>query len=623
MTASHLAPLLILLFLLCCALISPARAGGSVALHAPKDAASLPILHDGRIKPLDSFARIHKKLFSGQESGAMDWLLQTLFDPGAALTNPVFRVKDAEVQTLLNLPARKPPLYSFAELSPALDQQAQTIEALLKQQPGQVTKAQQALIDLHIHKILFSQILRSMSLITPLSVTPPQMLQDRPLKGSYSALDLKRYDQPARAALKAVMAAKGDDLSRYTEQEMEVLHFVFTLDMLQETGIRSVLLRVIPQQQGAAAEWLSPSSLIETGQGSPRTKSLLSLWAQTAKAYRGGDQAALNAAFSALREETLSLAGINGLAARLWAENIYKTLQPFHAALILLLLGGFFSLLHAAAIGKGVHRFALPVSALGMLALLGGIALRIFILQRPPVATLYESALFVSLIVMIFGIVMERRAANGIALTGSSIVSAALIALSGYVSVNPDDKEVLVAVLNTNFWLAVHVLCITAGYGACLMAGTMAHAALWCMAVKDTRSKKVMDAAAFTALIALLLTAVGTILGGIWADQSWGRFWGWDPKENGALLIVLWLIWVIHGRLSGHLRDREYAAFLAAVNIIVALAWFGVNLLNVGLHSYGFISGIATGLGIFCGGEVILITLLYGTAKRKGAAHAA
>jgi ABC-type transport system involved in cytochrome c biogenesis permease subunit len=112
-------------------------------------------------------------------------------------------------------------------------------------------------------------------------------------------------------------------------------------------------------------------------------------------------------------------------------------------------------------------------------------------------------------------------------------------------------------------------------------------------------------------LFALLFTAVGTLLGGIWADQSWGRFWGWDPKENGALLIVLWLIWIIHGRISHHFTLTGFAAALGLTNIMVALTWFGVNLLGVGLHSYGFISGVAYGLIAFCTAQTIIIFGLY------------
>ena len=122
------------------------------------------------------------------------------------------------------------------------------------------------------------------------------------------------------------------------------------------------------------------------------------------------------------------------------------------------------------------------------------------------------------------------------------------------------------------------------------------------------------------ALIALLFTSVGTILGGIWADQSWGRFWGWDPKENGALLIVLWLIWVLHAQISGHVNRLNAVALLAALSMIVAIAWFGVNLLSVGLHSYGFITGVAAGLAAFLALESCIIAGLYWKITKNGTA---
>ena len=103
----------------------------------------------------------------------------------------------------------------------------------------------------------------------------------------------------------------------------------------------------------------------------------------------------------------------------------------------------------------------------------------------------------------------------------------------------------------------------------------------------------------------------GSFLGGIWGDESWGRFWGWDPKENGAMLICMWQLMMIHMRLSGIAKPREFALGMGLNNIIVALAWFGVNLLQVGLHSYGFDDGVARNLFIFIGlGIAIGMTLL-------------
>jgi ABC-type transport system involved in cytochrome c biogenesis permease subunit len=148
------------------------------------------------------------------------------------------------------------------------------------------------------------------------------------------------------------------------------------------------------------------------------------------------------------------------------------------------------------------------------------------------------------------------------------------------------------------------------GYGWCIVASLLAHLYL----VKTAFGKTADDLLPYIktiALIALLFTAVGTILGGIWADQSWGRFWGWDPKENGALLIVLWLLWALHARISGNLKRIPYVTAIAALSVIVALAWFGVNLLSVGLHSYGFISGVAAALFAFVAAEAILLGALY------------
>ena len=205
------------------------------------------------------------------------------------------------------------------------------------------------------------------------------------------------------------------------------------------------------------------------------------------------------------------------------------------------------------------------------------------------------------------------KSKNYAAIFSGALAGAGLLAIAPSVAQGNESMEMLVAVLNTNFWLATHVLCITAGYGLCVLSACSAH--IYILARYNKKPAELLARLQQTAyhfsLAALLLTAVGTVLGGIWADQSWGRFWGWDPKENGALLIVLWLIWTQHGRISGHLRPLPFMATLGLLNVVVALAWFGVNLLSVGLHSYGFTNGIAAGLGLFCGAELMLITGLF------------
>jgi ABC-type transport system involved in cytochrome c biogenesis permease subunit len=108
---------------------------------------------------------------------------------------------------------------------------------------------------------------------------------------------------------------------------------------------------------------------------------------------------------------------------------------------------------------------------------------------------------------------------------------------------------------------------------------------------------------------AALFSFTGTVLGGIWADQSWGRFWGWDPKENGALLIVLWNAAILHARWGGLIRERGLMNMVIFGNIVTSWSWFGVNMLGIGLHSYGFMAAAFWWLLGFVLSQVALIIL--------------
>ena len=176
-----------------------------------------------------------------------------------------------------------------------------------------------------------------------------------------------------------------------------------------------------------------------------------------------------------------------------------------------------------------------------------------------------------------------------------------------------DTMGVLVAVLDSNFWLATHVTTITIGYAATLLAGMIGQIAILldCFARKSSSNTH----ADFIRMIygtisfATIFTFLGTVLGGFWADQSWGRFWGWDPKENGALVLLLWNAFLLHAKASGYIR--YYGLVIGSVmgNIMVAAAWWGVNLLSIGLHSYGFSSGIRDRLLFFFALECIFLSL--------------
>jgi len=289
-------------------------------------------------------------------------------------------------------------------------------------------------------------------------------------------------------------------------------------------------------------------------------------------------------------------------ARRVQVEVWYNGFKPYGWAMVLYGLAALFAVF---AVWRAQHLwlqfvpFVLMIG--GGLAHSAAIAARVYILQRPPVGTLYESVLFVGLVCAVFAIVMSVRVPRPLYVLVGALSALGLLVLAPYSAPQGTGLELLVAVLNTNFWLTTHVLIITAGYGVCILTACLAHFAM------VMRGRDLSQGVYRLSIVALLLMIVGTILGGIWADQSWGRFWGWDPKENGALLICLWLIWLQHGRHSGHLKGVRFLVGCAFLNVVVAVSWFGVNLLGVGLHSYGFVSGMAAGLGAFCFVQVALI----------------
>ena len=175
-----------------------------------------------------------------------------------------------------------------------------------------------------------------------------------------------------------------------------------------------------------------------------------------------------------------------------------------------------------------------------------------------------------------------------------------------------DTMQPLVAVLDTNFWLASHVTTVTIGYGAGLLAGAIGHVyvlgKVFGLKKADPGFYKALSSMTYGMLcFGLLFSVVGTVLGGIWANESWGRFWGWDPKENGALTIVLWELIVLHGRMGGYLRDFGIAMASVFGAAVVAASWWGVNLLGVGLHSYGFTSGILIALLSYFAFEALVL----------------
>ncbi|MCA9275836.1 MAG: cytochrome c biogenesis protein CcsA [Phycisphaerales bacterium] len=250
------------------------------------------------------------------------------------------------------------------------------------------------------------------------------------------------------------------------------------------------------------------------------------------------------------------------------------------------------------------------------------IGLRIYLQDRPPVTNLYSSAIFVGWAAALAGIFIERLFRLGIAVLGSATIGAATLIIAHNLGNDGDTMQMMQAVLDSNFWLATHVIAITLGYSATFLAGAIAMIYLLARAITrkmtPERERSMIRMVYGVACFALLLSFVGTVLGGIWADQSWGRFWGWDPKENGAALVVLINAIILHARWGGMIRAKGIAILAVAGNIVTVWSWFGTNMLGVGLHAYGFMDSASMWLAIFVGTQLLVMSTGFIPKQRTG-----
>ncbi len=585
--------------------------------------ATLPVQRAGRIVPLDSFARYYMKQFSGRaDADAIAWLAETIFTPEVAYARETFAVAHPDVLRALQLPDRASHHYSFNELTAAMDAQAAMMKSLLG--ASNITDpAQQQILQLYQNLLLYYDLSRSLSLVLPnFEVSNAKLAAQLgvPATRAFSYLEMVShkavYLRLARVALKNLSQQPSNP-----DQE-SLLAIGYQLEQLaadEQTGMLHIIPPIWTHNNDT---WSSPWQLFAAGQGGPQTAALLASWQELAVAYRVQDPTAWDTATQKIFIQMQTIDGKNIRLAALAAEYIYNRIHLFAVAAVLYALALLTWLLPARSKTPGLARAAAILFSAAFVGHTVGLSLRIFILARPPVGTLYESILFVGWVAALGSLLLERRNQQGLGIAIGALSGLILLLLAPlFAQDGGDTMEPLVAVLNTNFWLATHVLAITAGYGCCLITGLLAHVYLW---QKIRRPNRIDTLTALSraitgaALVAVCFATIGTILGGIWADQSWGRFWGWDPKENGALLIVLWLLFILHGKLSGMLRADNFALVAAGTIIIVAVSWFGVNLLNVGLHSYGFTSGMALYLGLFVAAELSILGICKILLRRLG-----
>jgi len=403
---------------------------------------------------------------------------------------------------------------------------------------------------------------------------------------------------------------------------------------------------VVPK--AAPAAWLSLAGT------EPEGETIRSRFVTLLQSYMAGDEAAFNTASIAARHavEVQVPNWTTSMERSIRAESFYNRTRPFLIAWILYATAALFWAFgiaglegRAAGTGgrfwSGMITFAKSLGATAFLVHVGGIAFRCYVAGRPPVTNMYESIMWVSLGVVVFAAILYAIQKQAVGLIVAFTLAAfGLIAGDAAPAMMDPGIHPLVPVLRSNYWLTIHVLTITLGYAAFALTLGIANVTLFhflkqhwngvksgAAHVAATQKIAALNQLTYRAMqFGVVLLAAGTILGGIWADYSWGRFWGWDPKEVWALIALLSYLVILHGRFTGWVKQFAYAAWTVVAFLSVVMAWYGVNfILGVGLHSYGFSTGGRGWVAGFVGAQLAyvgFVTWIYWRAMSARAAGA-
>ncbi len=556
-----------------------------VSPHSDYDLAGfgrLPVLADGRLKPFDTVARTSLLELQGKQDATapdgrelspIEWLLDVFYKSDAADKYQVFRIDNLDTLALFNLrpeDGADNKFFSFEQLSPKLSELER--QATLASQVDNAAQSafERAVIKLYTGVQLYQKL--KYSLVMPDS-------------GDFLA-ELMKFQQGLPAGVEAVRAKEAGKPHDEAAAQL-VLDAGRRFDLMSGTAS---LLTIPPDAGDKSDDWrttgrallatfsdgdINPDALAYAALGHAWRFHQPDQFNELVKLYR----AQLEKRFApALRKTDF--------------EARFNAAEPFYTAMLLFVAVFLIAVISWLAWPDVLGRSAFYLLLVAFALTTAGIIARMWIEGRPPVTNLYSSALFVGWVAVGLCIILEATFRNAIGSVAAGLVGFGALLIAHHLALGGDTMEMMRAVLDSNFWLSTHVVTVTTGYGATFLAGFLA--LIYIFRGLFTRSLDKATADALARMVygivcfATLFSFIGTVLGGIWADQSWGRFWGWDPKENGALIIVLWNALILHARWGGLVKQRGLMCLAVFGNIVTSWSWFGVNMLGVGLHSYGF-----------------------------------
>jgi ABC-type transport system involved in cytochrome c biogenesis permease subunit len=542
----------------------------------------LPLVYEGRVKPFDTLARnslsrlSQKQTFrdrDGARQPAVRWLLDVISRTQQGRAHQVFRIENMELLDVLGLERRKGFRYAIEEFHDSLDKFSHQVRLAREREETERTTFQRKVLEVD-HRM-----------------------------GHFRVLE--------EAFRPAVIRAghEREDLLAAMQQVGTWAQYQPPLAVFDESSSERTW-------QSLAEAWAVARGRQLLGHPpNPLAMSLHSIL----DAYRDRDAVRFNAEVLNYQALLDDLPPEVYDARKVRFEAFFNHWQPYTTAAALyvaaFLLASLAWLTWSGPFNRAAFWLVVFTFVLHTFALLG----RMYISGRPPVTNLYSSAILVGWGCVLLGMLVEMVYPIGMGIVVSAVSGFSTLLIAHFLARGGDTLAVLQAVLDTQFWLATHVTCIVLGYSATFVAGALGLLYILRGVLTPSLTPRLAEDLSRmiygTLCFALLFTFVGTVLGGLWADDSWGRFWGWDPKENGALIIVLWNALELHARWCGMASDRAVAVLAVGGNLCTAWSWFGTNELAVGLHSYGFTDGVLPVLGLF--GATQLLIMAIGMLPRR------
>jgi len=557
---------------------------------------------------LQSFSGSETIISNGIKLNALEWLTKLIFEPEKSYSDNIFKIRNNDVLNTLKLPNNPKSLYNYSELFDSFKKHTTLISALQKKEYINRTKIQNKIINIYNQISIYNEISCSLSMVLPLKFSP---IIDDKLKKILKKKIINYIN----------LINNLDKIKKINNDEKNII--IKKIKKINWDDFSSFLC-IIPNKEKSL---ISPWNLIILPDNNTYKTECITLLNNIASAYYNKNNFLFSENIDKLTNKIYDVILLNDSLSKIKInfESIYnklflsqKSLIIYSISLVLLLLS--FIKIKKKYLNILLKKISFYLTTLGIFIHIIDIIMRTIILSRPPVSNLYESIIFSGSIAVLVALIIYIYFKDNITLFIAILAGIILQYMGIMYKTESDTMGMLVAVLNSRFWLISHVLIITIGYGLCIIISLMSHAYLFSYSfnLNDKKFyKKIFYHLNVLTNSALFFVTIGTILGGIWADQSWGRFWGWDPKENGALLIILWLLLFTHGKINKFLTHLQCVRGLALLSIIIAFAWIGVNLLNVGLHSYGFAEGTFNKLIIFCTVDLLIILLLWCIGNKK------